>query len=177
MGLHLKVLKKDLMAYVANVPVKRLGKYFHIGQESSEDNANPGRLVKFITKDNVALVEELVLNRGEWTDKSMTKFSDTTVCRILHDQQEMHKVSARWVTRTQWWTPFSPKMVFCYDPLSKIKSMVQLKLLPRKCKIKKGWWLRSFGILILIAFKETITIVDATYYAVCHKLGECIREN
>nr|CAI5868660.1 unnamed protein product [Callosobruchus analis] len=65
-----------------------------MGQELLEDDERPGRPVEVITEDKVALVEELVLNGRRLKVKEIaeiTKLSDTTVRRILHDHLGMQK--------------------------------------------------------------------------------------
>nr|CAI5841706.1 unnamed protein product [Callosobruchus analis] len=55
-----------------------------------------------MTKDKVALVEELVLSDQRLKVEEiaeMTKLSDSTVRRILYDHLGMQKVSARWVPK------------------------------------------------------------------------------
>nr|CAI5864808.1 unnamed protein product [Callosobruchus analis] len=73
-----------------------------MGQKLLEDDERPGRPVGVITEDKVSLLEELVLSDRRLKVKEiaeMTKLSDTTVRRMLHDHLGMQKVSARWVPK------------------------------------------------------------------------------
>nr|CAI5819211.1 unnamed protein product [Callosobruchus analis]CAI5865965.1 unnamed protein product [Callosobruchus analis] len=63
-----------------------------MAQEFLEDDERLGRPVEVITKDKVSLVEELVLSDRRLKVKEiaeMTKLSDTTVRRILHNHLGM----------------------------------------------------------------------------------------
>ncbi|XP_044264614.1 histone-lysine N-methyltransferase SETMAR-like [Tribolium madens] len=190
-GLTPKIIKDRLDGvYGQSSPsysvVKEWAKRFRIGQESLEDDARPGRPVEVITEDKVALVEKLVLSDRRLKVKEiseMTKVSDTSVRRILHDHLGMQKVSARWVSkhlsalqkqrRVECARSFlelcgtdpnpiletvvtgDETMVLYYDPLSKRESME---------------WRRK-------DFKETNTTVNGMYYAsLLHKLRDNIRE-
>lgn len=106
-GLAPKIIKERLDGvYGQSSPsysaVKEWAKRFRMGQESLEDDARTGRPVEVITEDIVAIVEEVVLRDRRLKVKEiseMTKLSDTSVRRILHNHLGMHKVSARWVPK------------------------------------------------------------------------------
>lgn len=82
--------------------VKDWSKRFRMGQESLEDDARTGRTVEVVTDDKIALVEDLVLGDRRLKVKEiaqMSRLSDTSVRRIVHDHLGMNKVSARWVPK------------------------------------------------------------------------------
>ncbi|XP_044262805.1 protein GVQW3-like [Tribolium madens] len=119
-GLSPKIIKDRLDGvYGQSSPsysvVKEMAKRFRMGQESLEDDARPGRPVEVITEDKVALVEKLVLSDRRLKVKEiseMTKVSDTSVRRILHDHLGMHKRfknNVVWSVLDHFWNCVVPK--------------------------------------------------------------------
>nr|CAI5834752.1 unnamed protein product [Callosobruchus analis] len=100
-GLTPKIIKERLngvygQSSISYWVVKEWAKRFRMGQKFLEDDERPGRPVKVITEDKVALVEELVLSDRRLKVKEiakMAKLSDTT------DPLGTQKVSARWVPK------------------------------------------------------------------------------
>nr|CAI5836659.1 unnamed protein product [Callosobruchus analis] len=74
--------------------MKEWAKRLRMGQEFLEDDESPGRPVEVITENRAALVEELVLSDRRLKLKEIseiTKLSDTTVGRIIHDHLGVQK--------------------------------------------------------------------------------------
>lgn len=82
--------------------VKEWAKKFRLGYESLEDETRPGRPADVVTNENIDVVERIVLSDRRLKVKeisAMSKLSETTIRRILHDHLGMNKVSARWVPK------------------------------------------------------------------------------
>lgn len=100
-------IKKRLDAVYGNASpsfstVKHWSKLFRWGRESLEDDPRAGGPKTVTTNENASLVERVVMEDRRLKAKEIaaqTGISKTSVLRILHQQLNMSKVSARWVPK------------------------------------------------------------------------------
>jgi [histone H3]-lysine36 N-dimethyltransferase SETMAR len=82
--------------------VKKWAALFRFGRTSIEDDPRSGRPNEAVTSENVDKVHQLVMNDRRLTVRQMSEelgMSKSTVDRIVKEELEMTKVSARWVPK------------------------------------------------------------------------------
>lgn len=82
--------------------VKYWVREFREGRETTEDQHRTGRPASSVTQENITAVQDLVMSDRRFTIRHIAStlgFSFSTVQRILVENLDLHKVSARWVPK------------------------------------------------------------------------------